>query len=265
MQRLLAKRRRDLALADQLQVDRQGADLQQLGDVLRLAQREAADLGAVAPVDPVRVLLEVDDRPRVDLVVEDDREVARRLVDGDSRAGQVVGGGGLGDVAGDVLELLAALVCEAEGDVRLLGLGVVLLLGVLDVGPGERWAVPDRVPARGGIGEGLAGVGVGGLLGDHEGAFGHPDHDSVAGALAAGRADEEIAALGLRSGDQLVRRLAGEEVEAVGQRARLAIRLRRLLGGDQRGVVGGRFGAGCDQLLVEWVVGIAPRLLPRVL
>ena len=54
--------------------------------------REAAgDLGAGAAVDPVGVVDEVDDRPRLDLLVEDDREVARvgvggLRVAGDARA-----------------------------------------------------------------------------------------------------------------------------------------------------------------------------------
>ena len=81
-ERLAAERRRDLGLADQLQVDRQGADLQDRRQVLRLgdAVEAAGDLGAGAAVDPVRVFGEVDDRPRLDFVVEDDREVAGERV-----------------------------------------------------------------------------------------------------------------------------------------------------------------------------------------
>src|SRR5204863_375997 len=60
-QRLLAERGGDLRLVDQLEVDRQRAALEQLGEVLRGRDREAARyLGPRAPVDAVGVLLEVD-------------------------------------------------------------------------------------------------------------------------------------------------------------------------------------------------------------
>ena len=79
VQRLAAERRRDLGLADQLEVDRQGTDLQEGGQVLGFldAVEATGDLRPGAAVDPVGVLGEVDDRPRLDFVVEDDREVAR--------------------------------------------------------------------------------------------------------------------------------------------------------------------------------------------
>ena len=81
VERLLAERRGDRALADQLELDRQRADPQRLGEVLRLAERvQPRDLGAGAAVDPVRVLGEVDDRPRLDVVVEHDREAVGVLV-----------------------------------------------------------------------------------------------------------------------------------------------------------------------------------------
>ena len=69
----------------------------------------AGDLGAGAAVDPVGVLGEVDDRPRLDLVVEDDREVAGERF-GFFGAGQAdrLRLAALGDRAGDVLESLAA-------------------------------------------------------------------------------------------------------------------------------------------------------------
>jgi len=78
---LRAERRRDLRLGDQVQVDRQRADLQRGRQFLRrfkavFAGEAAGDLGALAAVDPVRVFLVVDDRPALDFVVEDDREVA---------------------------------------------------------------------------------------------------------------------------------------------------------------------------------------------
>jgi hypothetical protein len=65
VKRLGAERRRDLGLADQLQVDRQGADLQRRRQVLSFSFvfETAGDLSPFAAVDPVRVFLEVDDRP----------------------------------------------------------------------------------------------------------------------------------------------------------------------------------------------------------
>ncbi len=73
----------------------------------------------VATVDPVGVFGEVDDRSRLDFVVEDDREVAgegARLLGAD-RADRLRLAA-LGDLAGDVLEGVLALVGEAEGDDR---------------------------------------------------------------------------------------------------------------------------------------------------
>ena len=68
----------------------------------------AGDLGAGAAVDPVGVLGEVDDRPGLDFVVEDDREVAGErfgffAADRADRLRLAA----LGDLAGDVLEGLA--------------------------------------------------------------------------------------------------------------------------------------------------------------
>ena len=74
-----------------------------------------------AAVDPVRVFGEVDDRPGFDFVVEDDREVAgerRGLFAGDRPDRLRLPA--LGDLAGDFLEGVAALVGEAEGDVRFV-------------------------------------------------------------------------------------------------------------------------------------------------
>src|SRR6478736_7034450 len=78
MQRFGAQRRRDLRLADQVEVDRQGTALQEAGQVLCVsdAVEAARDLSAGAAVDPVRVLRVIDDRPRLDFVVEHDGEMA---------------------------------------------------------------------------------------------------------------------------------------------------------------------------------------------
>ena len=79
VERLLAQGRRDRRLADQRELDRQGADPQHLGQVLGLGQGEVArDLGSGAAVDAVGVLLEVD-IGREQLAVEDDREGAGEL------------------------------------------------------------------------------------------------------------------------------------------------------------------------------------------
>ena len=81
VERLLAERRGHLRLRDQLERDRQGADPQALGEVLRVLQvADAVDLCAGAAVDPLGVLAEVDRRERDDLVVERDREALERLV-----------------------------------------------------------------------------------------------------------------------------------------------------------------------------------------
>src|SRR4029077_14491895 len=97
---------------------------------------ESLDLGAGAAVDPVGVVDEVDDRTRLDRLVENDREVARvgggRLrVPRDARWSALQPA--LGDGLGDVRELLPSLVGEAEGDVRLVEL-VEVRLRVRDVG-----------------------------------------------------------------------------------------------------------------------------------
>ena len=73
------------------------------------AGEAAGDLGAVAAVDPVRVFGEVDDRPGLDFVVEDDREVAgeRRGLFAADRADRLRLAA-LGDLAGDFVEGVAA-------------------------------------------------------------------------------------------------------------------------------------------------------------
>jgi hypothetical protein len=148
MQGFLAQRGRHLRLGDQVEFDGQGAELERLGQVLGAGDGEAAgDLGPVAPVDPVRVLVEVDVGPRDQLVVQHDGEVLEGALGRLAR--DLPGDPALGDVARDLLEGRAALVRELHGHDRLAGAAralVELLLGVGDVGAGERRAVVEHVP-----------------------------------------------------------------------------------------------------------------------
>src|SRR5262249_25603451 len=138
----------------QLEVDRQGADLQRRRQFLRLfetvfAGEAARDLGPVATVDPVRVFAEVDDRAGLDFVVEDDREVTgegRRLF-GRDRADRLRLAA-LGDPPGDFVEGRFAVPGEAEGDVRFAAVRAVFLLRVGDVVAREGVFVFQREPAR---------------------------------------------------------------------------------------------------------------------
>ena len=143
---------------------------------------------------------------RLDFVVEDDREVAGELF------GLFAGGGpdrlrlaALGDAAGDVLEGLAAVVGEAEGDVRLVEF-VGFLLRVGDVGARERRVVLEREPA--GVLDSLDHLParVGGLLGDDDRA----QRDLSSRFPLCERfwpvgADVEVFLGELGAGDQLVR------------------------------------------------------------
>ena len=81
LQGVLAERRRDRRRLERRERDGQGAGLEHERQVLRLLQvADARDLRAVRAADPVRVLLPVDRRPRLDLAVEDDREVLGDLL-----------------------------------------------------------------------------------------------------------------------------------------------------------------------------------------
>src|SRR5262249_10175722 len=138
----------------------------------------AGDLGAVAAVDPVRVFGEVDDRPGLDFVVEDDREVAgerRRLFRGD-RADRLFLAA-LGDLTGGFVEGVFAGAGEAKGDVRFAGVPV-FLLRVGDVVARERRVVFDREPARLRGFVDFPGV-VAGQFGDQDRARRDFDHDPV--------------------------------------------------------------------------------------
>src|SRR4029079_15157721 len=76
-ERALAERRRDVGALDLLEAHRQRTGLQDECEALRLTHRAAhteVDL-RVRAGDAVRVLLEVDVRRRLELAVEDDREV----------------------------------------------------------------------------------------------------------------------------------------------------------------------------------------------
>ena len=81
VERLAAERRGHLRARDELELDRQRAGLQDVRELLRGLDREAAlDLRAGAPVDAVGVAAEVDERRRDELVVEHDREVLVDLI-----------------------------------------------------------------------------------------------------------------------------------------------------------------------------------------
>ena len=150
VERLLAERGRDLGARDQVELQRQGAGLEHLREVLGGRDREAAgDLRAGRAVDAVGVLAVVDERDRDELVVERDREVVRALLRVRVERVGVVGAA-LGDLAGDLLERLLALVGEVEGDDRLVAAALVeVLLGVLDVRAREPGVVADDPEAVG--------------------------------------------------------------------------------------------------------------------
>ncbi len=123
-ERVLAERGRDGGRLQRLEGDRQGTALQHDREVLRLVDRaDAGDLSAVRAADPVRVLLPVDRRPRLDLAVEDDREVLRHRLAEQVRLGAPTAG----DIAGDAAEDVGALVRERHRHDRLAGLGVEVL------------------------------------------------------------------------------------------------------------------------------------------
>ena len=176
IERLLAERGRDLRARDLVELQRQRADLEDLRQVLRGLDREAAgDLGAVLAVDAVRVLAPVDQRRRHELVVERDREVLRGRL---GILAERVVDAALGDPARDRLERLAALVGEVEVDDRLVADRLVeALLRALDVRAGEAGAILDDPPAVG-----LRVVRLGALLAQDEDA-GRDLDDLGVGAL----------------------------------------------------------------------------------
>ena len=145
MQGLLSERRRHLRLGDQLELDRQRAEPQLRGEILRRADREAAgDVGALIGRDPVRELLEVDLRDRDQLRVERDREVLVLRV-----AQRAVELAAMRDVAGDPLEGALAVSGEAERDVGVAS-RVGALLRVGDVVAEQRDVVLEHVELGGG-------------------------------------------------------------------------------------------------------------------
>ena len=149
VERLLAERRGDLRARDEVELERQRADLQQPREVLRGLDREAArDLGALRAVDAVGVLAEVDVRRRDQLVVEPDREVVRRpdRVLQPAVERRVVGAA-LGDLARRLGERAAALVGELHRDDRRAAAAVLeVLLRVLDVRAAEHRVVEHHPP-----------------------------------------------------------------------------------------------------------------------
>ena len=116
MQRLLAERRRDLRLRDQLEADRQRAELDQVREVLGALNREAAlDHRAVLAVDAVGQLLRVDRRDGDESAVERDGEVLEHRLGVDARQRQRRAA--LRDLARDVVERRLAGTRESELDV----------------------------------------------------------------------------------------------------------------------------------------------------
>ena len=139
LQRVLAQRGRDVGALDLLELDRQRARLEHERQVLRLPDAlDARDPGAVDRVDPARVLLEVDRRERLDVAVEDDREVlvvvgrvgARRLAEP-----RVLGAPAHRLRLRDLAELLAPVAGEREQHLGLARgrVDVLLRAGELQV------------------------------------------------------------------------------------------------------------------------------------
>ena len=268
VERLRAEGRRDLGLGDQVQVDRQRADLQRGRQFLCrfepvFAGESAGDLGPLAAVDAVRVFGEVDDRPALDFVVEDDREVAGegpRLFG--ARRADRLRLTALGDLPGDVLEVFPPLVGEFEGDVRFARALLVFLLRFGDFATRKRRVVLQREPA--GLGGFVDFPGfVRGQFGDQDRARGDLDHEPVFRQFFPGRAFVEVFFDRLRAGEQLVRRFLFEEVVLrLADRAGFAVFDRFLFGRQQRRRVGGGEGAGGDQAGVLEAFRVAPRFFP---
>jgi hypothetical protein len=120
-ERVLAERGRDRGLLERRERDWEGAGLQDEREVPPLVQvADARDLRSARAADPVRVLVPVDRRPRLDLAVEHDREVLERLLLGDAAAGEVpdrLAAVGLG--VRDRAELVRAVVRELHQHDRL--------------------------------------------------------------------------------------------------------------------------------------------------
>ena len=83
VQRVLSERRRDVRPVERLELHGQRARLQDEGDLLRLLERlEALDLRAPAADAAAQARVgEVDLGERLDLAVEDDREVLRHVAE----------------------------------------------------------------------------------------------------------------------------------------------------------------------------------------
>ncbi len=147
----------------------------------------------------------------------------------------------LRDRLGDVRERLAALVVELEGDVGLVGVGVLLLLGVADLVAREGGPVLEHVPAAARVVVALVlgrvGVVRRRLLLDHDRALGHREDLAARRLLLVGLVDEEVALGGPGPGDQLLG-LGVEQVEGrPGGRAGVLEALGLSLGGELDRVV----------------------------
>ena len=227
-QRLLAQRRRDLLLADHLQLDRQRARVDLLGQGVGLALAEVAvDLGAVVAVDAGRVLVVVHRRVGDDPAVEDDREVLQLALE------LAVGG----QLARDVGELVLAVAGELQGDdavaaAEAAGLDGRARLG--DVGAGQARVVLEDVPGL--LGAGVARLELLGLLVGEEEAARHLQH------LDAGR-------------DRVVREAVAQRRHVLGRRDHQLLVAEGVEGRLAARLLGRRVGGELDRL-VE--VGLAP-------
>ncbi len=253
---VLPERRRDRRLVDQRELDRQRADAQELGQVLGLGDVEAArDLSALVARDAGRVLLEVDDRARDDLAVEDDGERVgnvRRLLGREALAVHArLLEAALGNALRDLGEGLLPLVGEVEGDVWNACL-VEVLLRVSDLLAGQLGAVLEEEPpadARLRLVRIRVGIVRRRLLAKDHIALGYLLNDRALGLLVV-ELEVEVLLLGDGAGQELERVLV-EEIELALVRAeRLAALLEAL-----RLLV-----LRCDHRVVEAVEGPLDRV-----
>jgi hypothetical protein len=111
------------SLPCQRHLDWEGADLQDRREVLGLLDigEPPRNLSTALAVDPIGVFGEVDDRPCLHFVVENDRKVARvlnrQLL---ARQADCLRFSAMGDAAGNVVEGFTTRVGEVKGDDRFV-------------------------------------------------------------------------------------------------------------------------------------------------